>query len=375
MNTQVRVGTLLLIMAGMALAPSAFAAEDARGEKIQVAILLDTSNSMDGLIGQAKGQLWKVVNELARAKRHGRHPQLEVALVEYGNDGLSEASGYIRVVSDLTTDLDLISERLFGLTTNGGQEYCGEVIDRAAEKLSWSPSADALKVMYVAGNEPFTQGGLSYKVADARAVRKGIIVNTIFCGSRDEGSATSWEDGALRTSGNYMSIDQDEAVREIRTPWDDEIIRLGNDLNATYLGYGSSGETLKSRQAAQDSNAATMGAPASVERSVAKAQAAYENDGWDLLDALQGRQVTLGDLTVDELPPVMRSMTAAQRDAYVRDLAKKRVLLQEQINAANEKRRVFIAEQLKKDSVQNTLDQAILGSAREEATGRGFTFE
>src|SRR5262245_44595431 len=30
--------------------------------KIQMAILLDTSNSMDGLIGQARSQLWKIVN-------------------------------------------------------------------------------------------------------------------------------------------------------------------------------------------------------------------------------------------------------------------------------------------------------------------------
>src|SRR5271157_1093574 len=94
-------------------------------EKIQLAILLDTSNSMDGLIGQAKSQLWKVVNELARAKRAGVHPQLEVGLFEYGNDGLSESDGYIRMVSNLTTDLDAISADLFALTTNGGSEYCG----------------------------------------------------------------------------------------------------------------------------------------------------------------------------------------------------------------------------------------------------------
>ena len=33
-----------------------------------LALLLDTSNSMDGLIDQAKSQLWKIVNELAAAK-------------------------------------------------------------------------------------------------------------------------------------------------------------------------------------------------------------------------------------------------------------------------------------------------------------------
>ena len=40
---------------------------------IQLALLLDTSNSMDGLIDQAKSQLWKIVNELATTKKD-RHP-------------------------------------------------------------------------------------------------------------------------------------------------------------------------------------------------------------------------------------------------------------------------------------------------------------
>jgi len=140
MKTDKRIWTVLLILAGLILPPALCAAE----ERIQLAVLLGTSNSMDGLIARAKSQLWKVVNELARAGRHGRHPSLEVALVEYGNDGLAEASGYIRVVSDLTADLDLISERLFGLTTNGGVSVAPAPRRRwpfPVECRSWEPAA------------------------------------------------------------------------------------------------------------------------------------------------------------------------------------------------------------------------------------------
>ena len=56
--------------------------------KIQVALLLDTSNSMDGLIDQAKSQLWKMVNRLADAQRQNQGVELEIALYEYGNDNL-----------------------------------------------------------------------------------------------------------------------------------------------------------------------------------------------------------------------------------------------------------------------------------------------
>ena len=86
------------------------AAPGARGEPslktkkplVQVAILLDTSNSMDGLIEQAKSQLWSIVNEFIRARRDGRPPTIEVALYEYGNDNLPGQEGFIRLVLPLT---------------------------------------------------------------------------------------------------------------------------------------------------------------------------------------------------------------------------------------------------------------------------------
>jgi hypothetical protein len=327
---------------------------------------------MDGLIGQAKSQLWKVVNELARTRRNGRVPALEVALFEYGNDGLPASEGYLRMVSNLTTDLDRISEELFRLTTNGGSEYCGMVIDKAVDTLAWSRANDVLKVIYIAGNEPFTQGPVPYAASSAKAIRRGIIVNTIFCGSYQEGVDTAWKDGADRADGRYMSIDKDEVVEAIPSPYDGDIISLGNELNRTDVGYGSAGEAMKTRQEAQDSNAASAGAGAPVERSVAKAQGVYSNAGWDLVDAVRNKTVTLEALKREELPPEMRSMTPAQREEHIRVLAARRAELQDKINAVNEKRRVYVAEEMKKRSQSNTLEQAILSSVKEEAAAKGF---
>ncbi len=367
------IRTLVLIVIALFIASAGLAIGE---DRIQLAILLDTSNSMDGLIGQAKSQLWKVVNELARARRNGKTPVLEVALFEYGNDGLSGSEGYLRMVSDLTTDLDKISEELFKLTTDGGSEYCGMVIDRAAEKLSWSRARDVLKVIFIAGNEPFTQGPVPYMASCARAIKKGIIVNTIFCGSFDEGVATFWKDGADRADGRYMSIDQDEVVTAIDTPFDKDIVSLGNELNSTYIGYGSKGEALKSRQEAQDSNAASMGQDATVQRSVAKAQGAYLNSGWDLVDAVTSKHASVGTLKDEELPAEMRKMTLAQKEQFVQELTKKRAELQSKINTANEKRRVFLAQAPKNSTEgQSTLDTAILGSVREQVKKLGISIK
>jgi hypothetical protein len=356
---------LLVVSAGLAIGE----------DRIQLAILLDTSNSMDGLIDQAKSQLWKVVNELARARRGGKAPALEVALFEYGNDGLSVSRGYIRKVSDLTTDLDRISEELFKLSTNGGSEYCGMVIDDAVQKLSWSSAKDVLKVIYIAGNEEFTQGPDSYTVACSLAIRRGIIVNTIFCGGFQEGVDGKWKDGADRADGKYMSIDQDQVVEAIPTPYDKDIVRLGNELNATYVGYGKQGEALKSRQAAQDSNAAEMGAEATVQRSVAKAGAAYSNAGWDLLDAVQDKSVDLAKMKDDELPPALRTMSLPQKEKYVRELAAQRADVQKKINEANEKRRLFVANATRNAPAKSTLDEAILASVKDQAQKKGYAIK
>src|SRR6185369_4975439 len=149
---------------------------------VQIAVLLDTSGSMEGLIEQAKGQLWKIVNEFLKAKQDGQTPEVQVALYEYGKSSLSPKSGWIRQIQPLTTDLDKISEELFALKTNGVDEYCGWVIKRAVDDLDWSPSADVYKVIFIAGNEPFTQGPVNYAESCKAAITKGIIVNTIHCG-------------------------------------------------------------------------------------------------------------------------------------------------------------------------------------------------
>ena len=103
---------------------------------IQIAILLDTSSSMSGLIDQAKTQLWSIVNEFVTTRRDGRIPELQVGLYEYGKSSIPAKEGYIRMILPLTTNLDKVSEELFVLKTNGGDEYCGQVIQSAAQGLS-----------------------------------------------------------------------------------------------------------------------------------------------------------------------------------------------------------------------------------------------
>lgn len=80
--------------------------KESKTPKIQVAVLLDVSNSMDGLIAQAKTQLWNMVGILGKADCNGVTPQIEIALYEYGSPRNDANKGYVKQINSFSTDLD-----------------------------------------------------------------------------------------------------------------------------------------------------------------------------------------------------------------------------------------------------------------------------
>ena len=369
---------MTLTMLLTCVASQAMARKPAKRPTIQLAILLDTSNSMDGLISQAKSQLWKIVNEFAKAKRKGERPRLEVALFEYGNDSLPASEGYIRQVSGFTTDLDKLSEDLFGLKTNGGSEYCGQVIDTATRTLSWSKSTDALKLIFIAGNEPFTQGKVNYRDAAKNAIENGIAINTIFCGAENQGVSGMWKDGAMLADGSFAFIDSNKTVAHITSPHDKEIARLGGELNKTYIAYGSEGKVKARRQSRQDTNAASVAQGASVQRAVSKSKKVYNNQSWDLVDAMESEGgMDLDNMAPAALPSEMKGMDSAEKKAYVAKKAKERKDIQKKISKLNKKREAYVTSKRKEMSTgsDNTFDSAVIGAIHSAGKKKGFEFE
>src|SRR5690606_11185765 len=149
------------------------------------------------------------------------------------NDGLSTETGFIRQVTPLTTDLDLLSEKLFALKTNGGSEFCGQVIQTSIQDLKWDANKNSMKLIYIAGNEPFDQGKISYAEAISDAVAHNIFVNTIYCGDDRSGQIGLWKDGADKGKGEYFFIDHNQKIRYIPTPYDRQIDECNTRLNNT----------------------------------------------------------------------------------------------------------------------------------------------
>lgn len=346
--------------------------------KIQVAILFDASNSMDGLLNQAKSRIWNIVNELSTYRYNNERPVIQFALYQYGKDDLLKSENYIERLLNFTTDLDVVSSKLFGIRTHGGSEYCGAVIQEAHNQLDWSLRNDDLKMIYIAGNEPFNQGTISFREVIPKCLEQEIFVNTIYCGPYEIGVKDLWKEGADLGGGSYFNINADQKIQYIETPYDDKIAHYNDSLNSTYLGYGRYGIEKKNLQMSEDFNAAGISSANNVERSVAKSKSIYTNSSWDLLDGLENNSISLDSISEKDLPKEFQNLSKEEKEKKVEELRYKRETYQKQIKTLGMEREKYIQTEMEKkgeSSEASDFGKSVNKSIAEKANKIGFTKE
>ena len=341
--------------------------------KIQAAILLDVSNSMDGLIEQAKAQLWTMVNVMGKAKCNGETPQIEIALYEYGRDNNDLRNGYVKQITPFTSDLDDLSQKLFQLTTNGGQEYCGYVIHTSLNELNWDTTSSNYKVIFISGNEDFLQGNISFTLACTEAKKKGVIVNTIYCGDRLQGIKEHWNLLGECGNGSFTNINSDAKPEDIPTPYDSTLITLNYKLNGTYIYYGAEGRGKKQLQGSMDVANSSVNSYVGVNRAVSKASSkTYYNSSWDLVDAKADDKKILDKVDPKTLPDSLQKKNKEELEAIITQKSNERGSIQKEIQDVNKKREAFIAEEkikkAKAGNISQTLESEVERIIREQAT-------
>jgi hypothetical protein len=353
--------------------------QTAETPRIQLAILLDTSNSMDGLIDQTRNQLWQIVNQFSTARKNGITPVLEIALFEYGNDMLSKKSGFVRMLNGFTGELDKVSEGLFSLTTNGGSEYCGYAIQTAINNLQWSHSSTDIKSIFIAGNESFAQGPIDFQEVANLAVKQGISINTIHAGGHEKGIADRWQTGALLASGSYMSIVADQKIVHIKAPQDKRIAELNDQLNSTYLPYGNEGAKSAQRQLEQDAQSSRISPGLLSKRAKSKSTPFYSNANWDLVDAFRvGKldETKLLEIEEQKLPDSMKGLSSAEKLEYIRQKEKQRRETKKEIDKQSKLRDAYVAKVKREQKAASpTMSDALSSEIRKQAEKKSFVFE
>ena len=373
MRRPIVFGILTLTLAGFTSRAGA-QETPAPAANVDLAICLDVSGSMNGLINSAKSRLWDIVNEFAKAKPT---PNLRVALYSYGHTTYDRNAGWVRKELDFTADLDQVNDKLFALRTGGGTELVARVCTAALDQLNWSKDPKAFKVIFVCGNESAQQDKeITLKDVATKAVERGVIVNSIFCGPETTGVSLGWREFALLAEGRYASINQNKAVAAVTTPHDKKIAELGAKLGETYLFAGRERKALEANQKKQDANAAQQGAGVAAARAVSKATGVYRFQE-DLVERAQkNEKLELEKIAEADLPEPLKKLPAAEREKHVKELAKERSAIQKEIVELNRQREQFLRDAARPAaSGAAGLDEALRGTIREQAKKKGIQLE
>jgi Mg-chelatase subunit ChlD len=345
---------------------------------LEMVFVLDTTGSMGGLIDGAKQRIWGIVNEVMQSSSH---PSVKIGLVAYRDRG----DEYVTEVLPLTEDLDKVYMTLMNYNAAGGGDTAEDVRRALADgltKAGWSEDGrNVARIMFLVGDAPPHDDYPDEKdtiVTAASASKRGMIVNTIQCGTAAD-TKRAWQTIAQYGHGQYFAIPQNGGVETIATPFDEKISQLGAKLGGTYLAYGGgAGEAgVVYRQEAKktaDMNEATVAASAPVEarvqRSVNKVINTKAYIG-DLLQDIENGSLQIGSLKQEDLPSELKDLSVEDRTKEIERRLAERRDIRKQILELSKQRADYIAAEQKKRSggTKNSFDLAV-SSALKEQMGR-----
>ena len=349
-------------------------------QAMEMVFVLDTTGSMGGLLTGAKERIWGIVNEVMQTSSLS---SVKVGLVAYRDRG----DQYVTQVLPLTEDLDKVYSTLMSYEAAGGGDEPENVRRALADgvaRAGWSqPAPGHAQILFLVGDAPphdYADEPDTLTTAD-RAVKQGIIVNTIQCGS----SATTeqaWEAIARRGQGQYFLIPQNGGVQRISTPYDNELSELGSRLGGTYLAYGGgAGKDGEDFRAAQKQMAESVeysvlrgSAPsAAAERSVNKALNSKAYIG-DLLQDIENGSTKLESVKTEDLPSELQKLSVEERTKYIEKRLAQRAEIRNQIMALSRQRAEYIAadQKKRKGGAQNGFDVAVSAALRQQLAKKGI---
>jgi Mg-chelatase subunit ChlD len=334
---------------------------------IELLFVLDTTGSMGGMLEGAKAKIWGIVNDVLQQQGNAG-VTIRVGLVAYRDRG----DAYVTRVTPLSDNLDNVYSQLMSFRPEGGGDGPEDVRSAMAEALragGWSaPGPRTSQVMFLVGDAPPHDDyrNLPSAGASAReAIRRGIIVNAIQCGS-DGDTSMAWRNVAQYGGGEFFAIAQDGGVELVVTPYDEQLAQLGAQIGGTYMAYGRGEERMK-RQSAQvvmeSRVAAAAPAPAKAERALNKALNDKAYDDSDLVQQAASGKVALPSIAEAELPDALRKLAPAQRQAALDQAVAERQALREKIVALSRQRDQYLAERRsKKGGAKTGFDAAVSGA-------------
>ena len=362
--------------------PVAFLPDTAIAPHIQLVFALDATGSMGGLISTAKEKIWSIASSLSQAQPA---PKIEIGLVFYRDKG----DAFVTKIIPMSSQLDDVYEKLMEIEAQGGgdsPESVNQGFDDAVNKITWASDDRTIKNLFIVGDlfphMDYTDD-VKYPITCAKAQEKGIIVNTILMGNNSE-TARVWKEIAHCGKGEYIELNMNANNINIVTPYDADLKKVQEAIDASRLYYGGEKELYKNESKSLQSK--TINAGSSVSSSATRAdykmstkesKEEYYGEKELYNDVVKGR-VSMDTIKTVFLPKILQNKTAAERSAYVKQQITYRDSLEKALSVASKNRQVYIASELaKRDSgeLKKTFNNRVFESIQEQAKTKGVNID
>lgn len=317
---------------------------------VEVAFVLDTTGSMGGLIEGAKRKIWSIATTILD---NNPDAEIRMGLVAYRDIG----DDYVTKTYELTTDIQDLYANLLDVKARGGGDWpesVNEALDVAVNKLHWTPSSDARRIVFLVGDAPphmdYAQD-TKYPTTLAVAKQKDIIVNAVLAGNAHD-TERVWRDIAQNGNGRFIPIPQDGGqVVVIETPYDGDIIIQQNEINRTVIPYGPRALQKRTEDQTRQLSKVAAAAPAQASDMAsyinkrARSTSEAVTGGGDLVSDVSAGRQKLDAVKDDELPESLRKLAPEQRLAELESQMTQRKTLNRKLAELVQKRDKFVAEQ------------------------------
>ncbi|MEM9532551.1 MAG: vWA domain-containing protein [Pseudomonadota bacterium] len=332
--------------------------------EVDVCFVLDTTGSMSAAIETAKEKIWFIATEIANeiAAERGstdQNPNLRVCLMAFRDRG----DEYVTQLTPLTPDLDRVEVRLQALTAGGGgdgPEAVHQALWETVRQTGWRSGDEALRVIFLIGDAPPKDypDEPNYTEIVAEAAKSGIVINPVLIG---QSSATRRRFANLRAGDRAELLDLPLAThsRAPSTPLDQDLIALGSRLDATLLPYGS----VTARQELRDERARAeeLSDLSRIDRlAFGEASGRVLHRPGDLLQDLDAGRIQLDELSQEQLPAALRSMSREELQASLGAVRSERAALSDLIQRLLADRRKLIEHSTDPDSFEYQVTQVLL---------------
>ena len=309
----------LLLLSFLCLAGK-IKAQQKTGKPVDIVICMDLSSSSNGLIDHLRNHIWDYWYTLSNCQPA---PNYRIGIVVYARFSYGKQNGYSKVLYDLGTDFEKMSNLLFKIPSRieKGDQYVGAALNTCLKKISWSKDPDAKKMIFLVGNGDVTTGQIDIDVVVDKIVANKISINTVYCTVPGEKKAVKgWERIAMKGSGKMSTMAIKNKYFDRLNGFDMLRFRaLNKKFNSTYLPFGLEGRARQRRMIDEDNHAYITNTEGFRFRILYKISDDYQkkNNAWDLVDLYSKNPVDFMKVDRKTMNDSCRKMTNDQLKAYI----------------------------------------------------------